>query len=1032
MGKAPGLERADSPYLYDAYVSYTHQPRDAQVAARLAALLEIYRVPRALVRQGTPPRLCRVFRDRDDLSVSPQLAEELRRNLEASRFLIVLCSPRACASHWVAEEVRMFRALGRADAILPVLVEGEPKDAFPAGLTSAGDEPLAADVRARSLRATLRLLRVEKLRILACLLGCSFDDLRQRERQRSVRRRLIVAVALLALLAGAALATILMLRARDLSLAREAEVFLERARTSEADRNYGEAAVWFALARTRVDGVEARFGLALDGGRALELRRVLGEALDLRVLVFTPDGERLIVGRADGTLTGYNAVTGERAYSLRLGEPALAVRVVRDRRELGRGGMLVVAAGKSLRVFEALTGEEAAQLRFPLAGVASALAMHPREPMFAVSDGRAVWFYPSGLPDTPPLFLETTAAGLEFRHADRRLTVLCRTEVAEPETREWAPDGPPPAPCPTSASKRPLSLLDRHVAWKADPTGRWIVRTEWGKDAEPALTLYHYGADMAGTLVGHSRPVLAAGFSPDGQLLATCAADGTLRLWDVASRRHLATATIQCDARSKLALAPSGAGVAVATASGNLELWRLPHVPLGATPMTFARASADGRYRVVVDEETRPAAEARSGDKSVVDGTVWDLETGAGRSIFVGAASRGFWFTAEARFSWAGRTLGVRVAGSANVRVYDLAADRQVDFVEYRGEPTFATSFDVSDDATAVGYSDGIVRLRPRSGTETTMLRLAKPVLQVAMAPDGRAVVARDGDKVRVSDRSGDRVAEVKQRVPTDATAGDYDVSFDASGRFLFVPRTQGWVVVDIESRRTVADLRPAEASRLPMVTTDVELTALAQRILPWHGTPFALDAPRDRLVVSDVPGTVKMLSPTTGKQSWQSSLGTTRAVSFALSQDGNRLAIADDDATIRVWDATTGAERYRLVGHEAPVVAVAFSPQGDLLVSAGQETTPTLRVWDVARRLEVRRLELRRDKAAVALSFSSDGLSLAWSTMEHEMNVMRLEPATSPGDDVQRTLTRYALVRDGATLWPKGYVPPRRPEPVH
>ena len=55
------------------------------------------------------------------------------------------------------------------------------------------DLPLAADVRARSIRASLRRLEDEYLRIAARLLAVGFDDLRQRAvRLRLQRQRRII------------------------------------------------------------------------------------------------------------------------------------------------------------------------------------------------------------------------------------------------------------------------------------------------------------------------------------------------------------------------------------------------------------------------------------------------------------------------------------------------------------------------------------------------------------------------------------------------------------------------------------------------------------------------------------------------------------------------------------------------------------------------------------------------------------------------------------------------------------------------
>lgn len=204
-------------FLYDAFISYRHANPDRLFAERLHRLLEAYRVPRALVRAGKPRRLRRVFRDHDELSTSSNLAAPIIAALEQSRFLIVICSSQTPASLWVGREVETFQRLGRGSRILPLLIEGEPDQAFPPSLKresaesphaqAAGGpdekiEPLAADVRAPSLAASLRALRREKLRVLAPMLECRFDDLRQRHQERFARRLAFTTVGLVLLLAS--------------------------------------------------------------------------------------------------------------------------------------------------------------------------------------------------------------------------------------------------------------------------------------------------------------------------------------------------------------------------------------------------------------------------------------------------------------------------------------------------------------------------------------------------------------------------------------------------------------------------------------------------------------------------------------------------------------------------------------------------------------------------------------------------------------------------------------------------------------
>jgi hypothetical protein len=212
----------DGGYIYDAFISYSGFRKtgdesrfDRQVAERLHRALETYRVPRALTKRAPgggslPRRLKKIFRDRDEVRASSNLNSSLTEALRRSRFLIVICSPRARQSLWMNQEIATFRSLGRGEQILPLLIEGEPAEAFPEELLGARPEPptrtheawlaqpLAADIRAPSVSKSLRLLTEEKLRLLAAILGCEYDDLRQREHERFVRRVTGAGAAMLA------------------------------------------------------------------------------------------------------------------------------------------------------------------------------------------------------------------------------------------------------------------------------------------------------------------------------------------------------------------------------------------------------------------------------------------------------------------------------------------------------------------------------------------------------------------------------------------------------------------------------------------------------------------------------------------------------------------------------------------------------------------------------------------------------------------------------------------------------------------
>jgi len=189
---------AAGPMRYSAFISYNH--RDRAHAVWLHRALESYRLPKRLHDAETPfgvigARLPPVFRDRDELAASTDLAEAVREALVVSNALIVICSPNGAKSRWVNEEIRSFIALGRRHRIICLVVDGNPgsrdpaTEAFPPALLEGVEtEPLAADLRPEADGRN-----DARLKILAALLAVPYDDLRQREAARRQRRLMLVA-----------------------------------------------------------------------------------------------------------------------------------------------------------------------------------------------------------------------------------------------------------------------------------------------------------------------------------------------------------------------------------------------------------------------------------------------------------------------------------------------------------------------------------------------------------------------------------------------------------------------------------------------------------------------------------------------------------------------------------------------------------------------------------------------------------------------------------------------------------------------
>ena len=198
---------------YDAFISYRHCELDSFISENLHKKLESYKMPSSVVKKlGTGRRSVeRIFRDEAELPLSGNLSDPITAALSNSDYLIVICTPRLRESKWCLKEIETFVKTHDREHVLLVLAEGEPGESFPELLLSeevtAKDEngnditvtverePLAADCRADNNRERLKLLDNVVLKLYAAIFGLNYDDLRQRHRQREVRRRLAIASA---------------------------------------------------------------------------------------------------------------------------------------------------------------------------------------------------------------------------------------------------------------------------------------------------------------------------------------------------------------------------------------------------------------------------------------------------------------------------------------------------------------------------------------------------------------------------------------------------------------------------------------------------------------------------------------------------------------------------------------------------------------------------------------------------------------------------------------------------------------------
>ena len=319
-------------YTYGAFISYRHLPADMAAARAVQEALETFRVPGDLQKKTGRKKLNRCFRDQDELPLADDLGESIEKALRESEWLIVICSPDLPESAWCLREVDFFIGLGRQDRIIPVLIAGDPKESFPPrllekeseeGLTDA--EPLAADLRGRLKKQ----LKTERLRIAARMLNLNFNDLKNREQQRIMRRNLTLISSALAVVAGFAGYAVynnqMLTKERNAAARSATELLLEKSlrSTQEGDLSYGLTQALEAYEGSRIFDREydSAVSAALEAAMYPEAFSQIGSLKDRGVIhrgaSLSNDGKVIACRQADNSVQFYSANTGERMYVIR-------------------------------------------------------------------------------------------------------------------------------------------------------------------------------------------------------------------------------------------------------------------------------------------------------------------------------------------------------------------------------------------------------------------------------------------------------------------------------------------------------------------------------------------------------------------------------------------------------------------------------------------------------------------------------------------------------------------------------------------
>ena len=692
------------------------------------------------------------------------------------------------------------------------------------------------------------------------------------------------------------------------------------------------------------DNQEGATGAALANPLIVEVRDQFGDPIAGAQVTFT-----VIAG--DGSLnTGFttqNATTGPDGrvqVLLTLGpypgpnavRASIAGLVVETFNAVGLGSTVIddnaldfpklhLPRGASLRLGKGAIGESQ-----------RAVAFSPDGRIVAVASGIGVWLYTVEAPESLTLLPSGVVHSVSFS-PDGNTLVSSGGSGSEGEVRLWDL---------TTETHTRIPMQEGNFAnLLLSPDGKTLAYHGGYATLKLRDVTSGAGAWTLGTYEALKTDPTCLTFSPGGATFASGHKDGTIRLWDVASRTI--TTTLEGHRRyiDSVSFSPDGGTLASASADGTVKLWDI----------------ATGTSTVTIRDASVPICTVFSPDGARLASGWWD----------------------------------------GNVTLWDIATRRNLAKFNDHGDRVQAVSFSPLGKTLATASKDGTVKLRDlATGNATTLAGHSGPVWGMAFSPDGAVLASRFSTfmgRLLIWDAAKGRMIAAlgEQRCSPNSS-----ISISPDGTLVATASQDRTVTIwDLEDLSTVATL--PHASNVTSVSFSPNGTTLAsgdteRTVHLWetktgtklnsmtglnhHVTSLLFSGNGASLAAGTDGGDIRLWDIATGVTIRDLKGHAGRVLSMAFLQDGATMATGSYSGSVKLWDIATGSTTTTFEGKSNQ--CVAFSPDGTMFATSQNKS---VKLYDMSTGDTIASFE-GHDNFVTSVSFAPDGRTLASGSYDGTM----------------------------------------------